>query len=529
MELSSLFSNHLLSLILFFPLIWGLIALVIPGGKSEQNRGIHRYWALFGSFITLLLSVYLYRQYNSLGENFQFIEKAPWIAEFGINYFLGIDGISLLLIVLTTALMPIVILGSFTAVKSKEKSYYFLLLFLQTGMIGAFVSLDVFLFYVFWEAMLIPMYFLIGIWGGKDKIYAAMKFFIYTMTGSLLMLVAIFYILFEHKAQFGYFSANIFDLYKVSISNVGGYFSPQGLLFLAFALAFAIKVPLFPFHTWLPDAHVQAPTAGSVILAGVLLKMGGYGFIRFAFPLFPSAIYTYQTVFLILGSIAIVYGALMALVQEDVKKLVAYSSVSHMGYVVLGLFSFNLIGISGSMYQMLNHGISTGALFLLVGMIYERRHTRELSEFGGIAKVMPLFTIAFMIITFSAVALPGTNGFVGEFLILLGTWKTSHLAAAIAGLGVIFGAVYMLLATQKMFFGENKNEKNFNLKDLSFREIIILLPLIFLVFYMGVQPTPILKKMEPSLNHFVSQIQSSQNIADVEKNREKFYAKFNSH
>jgi NADH-quinone oxidoreductase subunit M len=356
------------------------------------------------------------------------------------------------------------------------------------------------------------MYFLVGIWGGKERIYAAMKFFVYTMVGSLLMLVAIFYLAYQHKLQMGSYSTALLDLYNVKIA-AGGFLSPQNLLFMGFALAFAIKVPLFPLHTWLPDAHVQAPTAGSVILAGVLLKMGGYGFLRFAFPLFPEAVAYFQIPFMILSAIAIVYGAWVATVQPDIKKLVAYSSVSHMGYVVLGLFSMNAIGVSGSIYQMLNHGISTGALFLLVGMIYERRHTREISDFGGITRVMPLFAIVFMIMTLSSVALPGTNGFIGEFLILLGAWKTSPGLAAISALGVIFGAVYMLWMFQRVMFGPLKHKENENLKDLSFREIVVLAPLVFCVFWMGVAPNFFFKKMEPSIARFLTRSTATEVVA----------------
>jgi len=347
------------------------------------------------------------------------------------------------------------------------------------------------------------MYFLIGIWGGKDRIYAAMKFFLFTLVGSLLMLVAIFYLANQHQIQFGTYSTALVDLYRLKVAG-GGYGSTQSLLFLAFSLAFAIKVPLFPLHTWLPDAHVQAPTAGSVILAGVLLKMGGYGFIRFAFPLFPEAVQQYQIPFMILGSIAIVYGAWVAMIQPDIKKLVAYSSVSHMGYVILGLFALNPIGVTGSVYQMLNHGISTGGLFLLVGMIYERRHTREIKDFGGITRVMPLFAITFMIITLSSVALPGTNGFIGEFLILLGAWQKSPGLAAIAATGVIFGAVYMLWMFQRVMFGPITHKENEKLHDLTYREMLVMAPLIVAVFVMGIYPNFFFEKMEPSIQRFIA-------------------------
>ena len=453
----------------------------------------------------------IYLNFQANGADYQMTEVVSWIPGLGISYNLGIDGISLWLVMLTTFLMPIAIAGSFSAIEGRLREYYFLLLALETGMLGAFLALDIFLFYVFWEAMLIPMYFLIGIWGGKDRIYAAMKFFLYTMVGSLLMLVAIFYLAYAHKLQFGTYSTALVDLYKVQLQG-GGLHSPQSLLFLAFALAFAIKVPLFPLHTWLPDAHVQAPTAGSVILAAVLLKMGGYGFMRFAFPLFPQAVATFQIPFMILGAIAIIYGAWVAMVQPDIKKLVAYSSVSHMGYVIIGLFSLNAIAATGAYYQMLNHGISTGALFLLVGMIYERRHTREISEYGGITKVMPLFAVAFMIVTLSSVALPGTNGFIGEFLILLGSWKANPGLAAISALGVIFGAVYMLWMVQRVFFGPLKNPENEKLKDLNFRELAILAPLVVAIFFMGVYPNFFFSKMGPSIDRFLNRSQGVQSV-----------------
>lgn len=488
-------NSHLLTVLTFMPLVWAVAGTFLPAKVSKH-------WTLAGSLILFCVSLRLYFGFDPHGPEFQFAESIEWIPGLGVNYLLGMDGISLWLVLLTTFLMPIVVLASYGGIEEREKEYYTLLMALQTGMIGAFVAMDSFLFYVFWEAMLIPMYFLIGIWGGKERIYAATKFFIFTMVGSLLMLVAIFFLAYQHKVQFGSFSTALVDLYKIKLDGAG-YFSSQGLLFLAFALAFAIKVPLFPVHTWLPDAHVQAPTAGSVILAGVLLKMGGYGFIRFAFPLFPQAVHTYQHIFMILGSIAVVYGAWVAMVQPDMKKLVAYSSVSHMGYVVIGLFSLNVIGSTGAVYQMLSHGISTPALFLLVGMLYERRHTKEISEFGGITKVMPLFAAAFMIATLSSIALPGTNGFIGEFLILLGVWKSNPGLAIVATSGVIFGAVYMLWMFQRVMFGPIKNEANRSLKDLSTREIFVLAPLMAAIFWMGIMPNFFFEKMESSVTRLV--------------------------
>jgi len=505
------FINHyLLSLIVFFPLLWGLFGLALPR-PSIETKNIAKYWAFLGSSIVFVFSILALGRFQGGTADFQLVEKVSWINEFGIFYYLGIDGISLWLVILTAFIMPLAILASFSAVQNRTKEYYFLLLCLESGMLGAFLALDAFLFYVFWEAMLIPMYFIIGIWGGKERIYASMKLFLYTVFGSLLMLVAIFYLSYQHASQYGVYSTLIEDLYRLSLPG-GGWLSVQSLLFLAFAIAFAIKVPLFPFHTWLPDAHVQAPTAGSVILAAILLKLGGYGFLRFAFPLFPEAVHQYQFLFLALGAFAIIYGAWVAMIQPDIKKLVAYSSVSHMGYVIVGLFSLNLIGTQGSIYQMLNHGISTGALFLLVGMIYERRHTREISEFGGITRVMPLFAVVFMLVTLSSVALPGTNGFVGEFLILLGTWQANRPAAIVAALGVIFGAIYMLWMFQRVMFGPIRNPENENLSDLSLREISILVPFVVLIFYMGFFPSKFLDLTEPSVAKFLDRIQSN-NVA----------------
>lgn len=498
-------NNNLISLVVFGPALFALLLFLLPVKDDEVGKKILRTLGLGFSTVVFFLSCKLYFSFDPAQTGFQFAERREWISVLGISYFVAIDGISLLLILLTTFLTPVCILSSWTAVEEKVKAYTALLLLLETGMLGAFVAVDIILFYVFWESMLIPMYLLIGVWGGPQRIYASMKFFLFTLVGSLLMLIAIFYLFSLHKIQFGSYSAALTDLYRVQIP-FDGLFSPQTLLFLAFALAFAIKVPLFPLHTWLPDAHVEAPTAGSVILAGVLLKLGGYGFIRYAFPLFPEAVKYCAPAFMALGVVAIIYGAWVAMVQPDLKKLVAYSSVSHMGFVIIGLFSLNIFAVNGSVYQMLSHGISTGGLFLIVGMIYERRHTRMIAEFGGLARSMPIFAVIFMIVTLSSIALPGTNGFIGEFLILMGVFQSQKLVAALAGLGVIFGAVYMLWMFQRMMFGPVKNEKNKNLKDLSLREIIVMAPILAAIFVMGVFPNLFLSKIDVSIRAFLSQV-----------------------
>jgi NADH-quinone oxidoreductase subunit M len=388
------------------------------------------------------------------------------------------------------------------------------MLLLETAMIGAFVALDLFLFYVFWEMMLIPMYFLIGIWGGEKRIYGTVKFFIYTMVGSLLMLVAILFVAYAYKQQSGVLTFELASLINVQLTS-----EQQWLIFLAFALSFAIKVPMFPFHTWLPDAHVEAPTAGSVILAGVLLKMGGYGFLRFAMPMFPEAAIRAVPLIITLALVGIVYGALVAMVQRDVKKLVAYSSVSHLGFVMLGLFVLNTQAVEGAIYQMLNHGISTGGLFLLVGVIYERRHTRMIDDFGGLTKSMPVYATAFMIVTLSSIGLPLTNGFVGEFLILLGAFAAKPLYGIVAATGVVLGAIYMLWMLQRVFFGPIKHAVNETLKDLTVREMAVFAPIIGLIFFMGVYPKPFLSRMEPAVNKFIREVKAKQSTLNNQEHR----------
>lgn len=491
----------MLSLLIFLPVAFAFVVALMPSDR------LVRVASFILSTLYFIFSLGLLQKFNSATAELQMVEKLSWVPELGISYFLGIDGISLWLVLLSTFLMPLIVLGSWTSVEKRVKGFFVSLFLLQTAMIGSFLAIDLILFYIFFEVSLIPMYFLIGIWGGPRRIYATMKFFIYTMLGSLLMLVGIIYLMYQADAQLGVLTSNLLEIYKLEIPFVSNDFmSPQTLLFFAFAFAFAIKVPMFPVHTWLPDAHVEAPTAGSVILAAVMLKMGTYGFLRFVIPMFPEATAHWAWLFMLLGVIGIIYGALVAMVQTDIKKLVAYSSVSHMGYVVIGLFSLTIYGISGSLYQMLNHGISTGALFLLVGMIYDRTHSREIAKYGGLAKVMPIYTIVFFIITFSSIAVPMTNGFVGEFLILMGTFEANKVIALFAVTGVILGAAYMLWMNKRVFFG-NEGEiiqhHRSDLKDLNVREFALMLPLLLLVFWMGLFPNHFLNWSKASLEHLL--------------------------
>ncbi|MGE5315071.1 MAG: NADH-quinone oxidoreductase subunit M [Acidobacteriota bacterium] len=497
----------MLSLLLFSPFIGILLLLFV---KKEQSSLIKTI-GIGTSLLTFAVSCVIYYYFTSSYTGLQFIEKHPWIEGLDISYFIGVDGLSILLVMLTTFLTPIALIASVDTIAVRLKEYVAMMLLLEVGMLGVFVASDLFLFYIFWEAMLIPMYFIIGIWGGKERIYAAVKFFLYTMAGSLLMLVAILW-LGNYAATLpgGHFTTNLLTLYTIAPSI------PMNLqiwMFLAFALSFAIKVPLFPLHTWLPDAHVQAPTAGSVILAGVLLKMGTYGLIRFCLPLFPLASFYFTPLMSTLAVIGIVYGALVAMVQTDVKKLVAYSSVSHLGFVVLGIFSMTEEGMQGAMIQMINHGLSTGALFLLVGMIYERRHTREIAQFGGLARQMPVYSTFFMIVMLSSIGLPGLNGFVGEFLILLGSFKslviTSRAYTVIAATGVIFSAVYMLWMYQRVFFGKLANTANQSLTDLTKREVAVLVPLIIFIVWIGVYPSTFLKPSDGTTKQIVKVLQSA--------------------
>jgi len=496
-------SVPILTLITFLPIIGVILVLSIDSKKQE----LVRITSLLVSIVVFFISLPLYFNFDAHTYDMQFVEKLPWIPSFGINYYVGIDGVSLFLILLTTFITPLSILASWHITKS-IKEYMIAMLVLETGMIGVFISLDLFLFYVFWELMLIPMYLLIGIWGGPRRIYAAVKFFIYTMAGSVFMLLAIIALYFLNYRTTGEYTFNLLEFYRLDLS-----FAVQFWLFLAFALAFAIKVPMFPFHTWLPDAHVEAPTAGSVILAGVLLKMGTYGFVRFCLPLFPEASHAFIPVISWMAIVGIIYGALVSMVQEDLKKLVAYSSVSHLGFVMLGIFAFNIQGIEGGIIQMINHGLSTGALFLIVGMLYERRHTRMIADFGGLTKQIPVFATFFMIVTLSSIGLPGLNGFVGEFLILVGAFKSRILYASIATSGIILAAVYMLWMFQRVMFHEITHEENKTLKDMNKREWAILLPIVVMIFWIGIYPNSFLRKMDASVNHLLKHVGDKANIA----------------
>jgi len=506
----------ILTAIVFLPIVFALFLALWP--KESTIRPL----ALGFSLVEFLLSLTLLQRFDQSTAALQMVEKSMWIPRFGIQYHLGIDGISLWLVLLTTFLTPIIILASWKSIETRIKGFHISMFVLQTAMLGTFLALDAVFFYVFWELSLIPMYFIVGIWGGANRIYATIKFFIYTMLGSVLMLVAIIYMMYLTQEATGNMSANLLDFYKLKIPFVGhDFFSLQTMLFFAFALAFAIKVPLFPLHTWLPDAHVEAPTPGSVILAGVMLKMGTYCFLRWVIPLFPEASEYWGWVFLVLGTIGIIYGALVAMVQPDIKKLVAYSSVSHMGYIVLGLFVFNYYGITGGLFQMLNHGISTGALFLLIGMIYERTHSREISKYGGLASVVPIYSIFFFIITLSSIAVPLTNGFVGEFLILLGTFKFEPIYAYIAVSGVVLGAAYMLWMYKRVFFGEKGEllqDEDHPISDLTVREMIVLTPLVVMVFWMGIFPNHFLDFSKSSIEHLVKNRSSySLGLEEVKK------------
>ena len=490
------YDRAVLTLLLAWPLVAAAALWLAP-----ERRAKHL--ALVASVVEFALSVPLWWRFVPAG-GMQFEITRAWVPAWGIGYHVGVDGISLFMVLLTTFLVPLSVLGSWQYITKRERGFYANLLVLTTGMIGVFVALDLFLFYVMWEVMLIPMYFIIGIWGGERRLYAAIKFFIYTMTGSLLMLVAILGLYFGVAARTGVHS---FD-YAFLLANLGPLGTAAWWFFAAFFLAFAIKVPMFPFHTWLPDAHVEAPTAGSVILAGVLLKMGTYGFLRFALPFFPAVALhpAVQTTIVILSLIGIIYGGLVAMVQPDVKKLVAYSSVSHLGFVMLGIWSLTLQSVQGALLVMINHGLSTGALFFLVGMLVERRHSRLLEAYGGLARVLPLLATVLTIVSLSSIGLPGTNGFVGEFLILIGAFRTYPAAATVAALGVIVAAMYLLPALQRVIYNRLDKPENEKLPDLSLRELIVLVPILAGIFWIGLYPKPILRRMEPAAQHLIDTV-----------------------
>jgi len=491
------------SLLSWLVLTPGVVALVLLAMPREAVR-IHRWASLAASLLTLALAALAWSRFDAAGPGFQLREAAEWLPAVGISYRLGMDGIALVLVLLTALLQPLVFVASWVSIKERVKGYVVAMLLLETGMLGAFLATDLFLFYVFWELMLLPMYFIIGVWGGERRIYAAVKFVLFTLAGSLLMLVGILYLSFLHHAQFGRWSFAYEDMQRLAIPMGSGFWgSPQLLLFAAFALAFAIKVPVWPLHTWLPDAHVEAPTGGSIILAGVLLKLGAFGFLRFNRPLFPEAWREATPLFIALAVIAIIYGALVSWAQTDIKKLVAYSSVSHMGFIMLGMFAGTVTSTQGALIQMVNHGLSTGALFMLVGVVYDRRHSRLIEDYGGLAAVMPVYTGAFLLATLASIGLPGLNGFVGEFLILVGSFGEHRLATVLAATGIVIGAVYMLSMVQRVFWNPLAHEENRTLPDMSPRELVAFTPLAVLMVWIGVYPATFLSLSEAAVRRLI--------------------------
>ena len=522
------FMSNILNIVCYLPLV-GLILIMFI---RRENENAVKWIANITAFIGFLVSIPLLTSFNNprfIGPNgFRFLYEHSWIPQIGANYKFGIDGISMLLVMLTTLLGFIAILSSWTAIKDRVKEYYAFMLLLQTGMLGVFMSLDFLVFYVFWEVMLVPMYFLIGVWGGPRKLYAAIKFFLYTLTGSVLMLIGILAIYFYQLDVTGIYSFDIVGFQKLGFPT-----DLQWWVFLAFFIGFAIKVPMFPFHTWLPDAHVEAPTAGSVILAGVLLKMGTYGFVRFSLPMFPWATMHFLKPMLILSLIGIIYGGLVAMMQKDMKSLVAYSSVSHLGFVMLGVFAATTVSLQGGILQMLNHGISTGALFLIVGIVYERRHTRMISDYGGLSHIMPVYATVFLVMTLSSIGMPGLNGFIGEFFILQGTFAAPGLwpYAALAVIGIVLGAAYMLWLYQRVMFGKLENPLNKVLPDLNLRELATFVPLIILAFWIGIYPTYFTKYLDEPVNAIVERVRVDYNktkVADIPRlptNSQSAYSK----
>jgi NADH-quinone oxidoreductase subunit M len=491
-----MYQHWVLPALLFWPVAGATAVLLAPVRWAKHL-------ALAAALVEFALSVPMWWTFAPAG-GMQFAFDLPWMPAWGIRFTLGVDGISLFLVLLTTLLVPLSVLGSYHYITTKERAYYALLLILTSGMIGVFVALDLFLFYVMWEVMLIPMYFIIGVWGGESRLYAAIKFFVYTMLGSLLMLVAILTLVHLVAQRTGVYSFS-YEHVMTGLADLG----PAAYwLFGAFFLAFAIKVPMFPFHTWLPDAHTEAPTAGSVILAGVLLKMGTYGFLRFAFPFFPAVAQhpVIQTAIIALSVVGIIYGGLVAMVQPDFKRLIAYSSVAHLGFVMLGIWALTLQSVQGALLIMINHGISTGALFFLVGMLYERRHSRLIAAYGGIARVVPMLAAILTLVSLSSIGLPATNGFVGEFLVLLGAFRTHPVAATVATLGVIVAAAYLLWALQRVIYNPLDKRENEKLLDLNARELAVLLPLLACIVWLGVYPKPFLERMEPAALHFIATV-----------------------
>ncbi len=491
------YNTWILNVLLVFPLIGAVAVFLSPAALARRL-------AFMVTVVEFILSLGLWWSVNTANGTMELLQTIPWIPQWGISYAVGIDAISLTMVLLTTMLMPLCVIGSYGSITEREPGYYALLLVLTTGMIGVFIATDMFLFYAFWEVMLIPMYFLIGIWGGKNRLYAALKFFLYTMAGSLLMLVAILVMVRTAAVMgAGEVSFSYFHLLQYAQTPIMGRIAPW--LFLAFFLAFAIKVPLFPFHTWLPDAHVEAPTAVSVILASVLLKMGTYGFIRFAIPFFPGVAFSSMVTNTVvaLAVIGIVYGALVAMVQPDIKKLVAYSSVSHLGFAVLGIWAATIQGVQGALMVMIGHGFSTGALFFLIGMLYERRHTREISAYGGIARVVPFFSLILTVVALASIGLPGLNGFVGEFLVLIGSFRGHPYATGIATTGVILAAAYLLWALQRIIFNRLDKPDNETIPDLTGRELAVLIPLLIGIVWMGVYPKPVLDRLEPAARRYI--------------------------
>jgi NADH-quinone oxidoreductase subunit M len=502
------YNDWILPALLLLPVVGAVVVLTVgsetPGDAdaTDGSLGNARWIALVVLLAEFVLSVGLWWSFDPSAAGWQAVFERPWIRAWGAKLLLGIDGIALVMILLTTFLMPLAVLGSWTGIRRKQKAYYALLLVLTTGMLGVFMALDLLLFYVMWEIMLVPMYFIIGIWGGERRIYASLKFFIYTMVGSLLMLVAILYLWVNS-------GATSFE-YDFVLRNLTPGRTAALWMFGAFFLAFAVKVPMFPFHTWLPDAHTEAPTAGSVVLAAIMLKMGTYGFLRFAMPFFPEAAMEpwVRTTILALALVGIIYGALVAMVQPDFKKLVAYSSVSHLGFVMLGIFALTLQSVQGALMVMINHGISTGALFLLIGMIYERKHSRLIADYGGIARVVPMFALLLTFVALSSIGLPGTNGFVGEFLVLIGAFRTHPFFATLATTGVIFAAAYLLWAIQRLLFNPLDKPANAALLDLNGRELGVMAALVVMILWLGIYPAPVLRRMEPSAARFVEQIEA---------------------